>query len=155
MANIDVSVNAKLGNERRFYMTADTSGSIAGKTPTWLAGEQTNNVNRSQDTLEVSDKASGNWKKFIAGMKSMTADVTVYADDSDAQQKKMLDALYEGQNVFCFVGEVTGSDSLTASSGDAFEAIVTAVNDTNDNNAVSTRQISLQATGEVVRIPTA
>ena len=64
MANIDVSVNAKLGNERRFYMTADTSGSIAGKTPTWLAGEQTNNVNRSQDTLEVSDKASGNWKKF-------------------------------------------------------------------------------------------
>lgn len=155
MPNIDVSVNAKLGNERRFYMTADTSGSIAGKTPTWLAGEQTNNVNRSQATLEVSDKASGNWKKFIAGMKSMTADVTVYADDSDAQQKKMLDALYEGQNVFCFVGEVTGSDSLTASSGDAFEAIVTAVNDTNDNNAVSTRQISLQATGEVVRIPTA
>ena len=155
MANIDVSVNAKLGNERRFYMTADTSGSIAGKTPTWLAGEQTNNVNRSQDTLEVSDKASGNWKKFIAGMKSMTADVTVYADDSDVQQKKMLDALYEGQNVFCFVGEVSGSDSLTASSGDAFEAIVTAVNDTNDNNAVSTRQISLQATGEVVRIPTA
>lgn len=155
MANIDVSVNAKLGNERRFYMTADTSGSIAGKTPTWLAGEQTNSVNRSQDTLEVSDKASGNWKKFIAGMKSMTADVTVYADDSDTQQKKMLDALYEGQNVFCFVGEVSGSDSLTASSGDAFEAIVTAVNDTNDNNAVSTRQISLQATGEVVRIPTA
>lgn len=153
--SIDVSVNAKMGNVRRFYLTSDTSGSIAGASPVWLAGEQTNSFNRTQDTLEYSDKASGNWKKFLAGMKSATADVTVYADDNDAQQKKMLDAFQAGQNVFCFVGEVTGSDSLTASSGDAFEAIITAINDTNNQNEVASRQISLQATGAVVRIPIA
>lgn len=152
----EVSVNAKLGNKRRFYLTADTSESIAGKTPVWLAGEQTNSLNRSVETIEISDKSSGDWKKFIAGMKSVTVDVTVYADDSNENQKKVLDALYQGQTIFCFVGEVTGdSDAITVSSGEAFEAIVTAVNDTNDNNAVSTRQISVQATGEVVRIPAA
>ena len=153
--SIDVSVNAKMGNVRRFYLTSDTSGSIAGASPVWLAGEQTNSFNRTQDTLEYSDKASGNWKKFLAGMKSATADVTVYADDNDTQQKKMLDAFQAGQNVFCFVGEVTGSDSLTASSGDAFEAVITAINDTNNQNEVASRQISLQATGAVVRIPIA
>lgn len=151
--SIDVSVNAKMGNVRRFYLTSDTSGSIAGASPVWLAGEQTNSFNRTQDTLEYSDKASGNWKKFLAGMKSATADVTVYADDSDAQQKKMLESFQAGQNVFCFVGEVTGSDSLTASSGDAFEAVITAINDTNNQNEVASRQISLQVTGEIVRIP--
>lgn len=151
--SIDVSVNAKMGNVRRFYLTADTKGSIAGATPVWLAGEQTNSLNRTQDTLEYSDKASGNWKKFLAGMKSATADVTVYADDNDAQQKKMLDAFQAGHSVFCFVGEVTGSDSLTASSGDAFEAVITAINDTNNQNEVASRQISLQVTGEMVRIP--
>ncbi len=153
--SIDVSVNAKMGNVRRFYLTSDTSGNIAGASPVWLAGEQTNSLNRTQDTLEYSDKASGNWKKFLAGMKSATADVTVYADDNDTQQKKMLDAFQAGQNVFCFVGEVTGSDSLTASSGDAFEAVITAINDTNNQNEVASRQISLQATGAVVRIPIA
>lgn len=151
--SIDVSVNAKMGNVRRFYLTSDTSGSIAGASPVWLAGEQTNSFNRTQDTLEYSDKASGNWKKFLAGMKSATADVTVYADDNDAQQKKMLESFQAGQNVFCFVGEVTGSDSLTASSGDAFEAVITAINDTNNQNEVASRQISLQVTGEIVRIP--
>ena len=153
--SIDVSVNAKMGNVRRFYLTSDTSESIAGASPVWLAGEQTNSFNRTQDTLEVSDKASGNWKKFIAGMKSATADVTVYADDNNVQQKKMLESFQAGQNVFCFVGEVTGSDSLTASSGDAFEAVITAINDTNNQNEVASRQMSLQATGAVVRIPIA
>lgn len=151
--DIDVSVAAKLGNERRFYLTSDTKGSIAGTTPVWLAGEQTNSLNRTQDTLEYSDKASGNWKKFLAGMKSATADVTVYADDDDEQQKKMLDSFYAGQNVFCFVGEVTGTDTLTASKGDAFEAVITSVNDTNNQNEVASRQISLQVTGKMVRIP--
>lgn len=153
MAVTGVSVDAKLGNERRFYLTSDTEGSLAGASPVWLAGEQTNTFNRTQDSIEVSDKASGNWKKFISGMRSATADVTVYADDKDEQQKKVIDAFYEGQTVFCFVGEVTGEDrSYTASSGEAFEAIVTAVNDTNNQNEVASRQMSLQATGEVVRI---
>ena len=151
--NIDASVDARLGNDRRFYLTADTKGSIAGTTPVWLAGEQTNSLNRTQDTLEYSDKASGNWKKFLAGMKSATVDVTVFADDSDEQQKEMLDSFYAGQNVFCFVGEVTGTETLTASKGDAFEAVITAINDTNNQNEVASRQISLQVTGEMVRIP--
>lgn len=151
---IEASVNAILGNKKRFYLTADTHGQLAGKTPVWLAGEQTNSVNRSSDTIEVSDKATGEWKKFISGTKSATADVTVYADDEDEQQKKVMDGFYKGQTVFCFVGEVTGEPSaITAAKGDAFEAIVTAVNDTNGNNEVATRQISLQATGALVRIP--
>jgi hypothetical protein len=46
-----------------------------------------------------------------------------------------------------FIGTMGGSPA-TPSSGDAGNAIITSISDTNDYGAVSTRSLSLQITGE-------
>ena len=138
-------MGAILGNKRRCYL-----GTSNGSGYTWLTGEQSNSMNRSGNLIEVSDKSTV-WQKFIAGVRGATASVTVHADDSEAQQQAAIAALVNGTSVFVFIGEV--GDNNTPSKGDAFEALVGAVNDTNDNGAVSTRQIELTATGDVTRYP--
>ena len=136
---------AQLGNVRRAYIAAGSTG-----TPTaWLTGEQTNSFNRTAEAIEVSDKSTI-WAQFISGKRGATAEVTVYVDDTDAQQKAVLNALHEGTNVRVFIGVLS---SKTPSQGDVFTAVVTAVSDTNDNGSVATRSISLTATGAVTHYP--
>ena len=134
---------AELGNKNRVYIGAST-----GSTYTWLAGEQTNSFNRSAESIEVSDKST-EWAQFISGKKSATADVTVIADNADAQQKSLLTAFAAGTPVLVHIGKVNGTN---AGEGDTFSAIITSINDTNDSGAVSTRQISLQSTGVVEHV---
>lgn len=136
---------ATLGNSRRCYIgTSISSGFV------WLTGEQSNSLNRNGNLIEVSDKSTV-WQKFIAGVRGATASVTVHADDADTQQLAAIAALVNGTSVFVFIGEVGNNN--TPSKGDAFEALVGSVNDTNDNGAVATRQIELTATGAIVRYP--
>ena len=82
--------------------------------------------------------------------------MTVFTDDtSSGPQHDMISALHSGDNVFCFIGVLSSSGSSgTPSEGDAFEAIITEIADTNDQGSVATRQISLTATGEVKHYPT-
>lgn len=138
-----------LGNARKFYV-GTSSGNPASISYAWLAGEQSNNVNLTGDPIEVSDKSSA-WKKFIQGIRGGTADVTVLADDEDAQQMALLDSLVAGSSVLCFVGKLNSS---TPSAGIAFEAIINQVGDTNDNGSVSTRAVSLTVTGAPTLYPT-
>jgi len=137
---------AVLGNTRRAYIAPGSSG-----TPTtWLSGEQTNNFNRTAEAIEVSDKSTV-WAQFITGKRGATAEITVYTDDTaNGPQYNAIKALHEGAKVRVFIGVLNGS---TASQGDVFTAIVTAVSDTNDNGSVATRSISLTATGEVTHYP--
>lgn len=138
---------AVLGNSRKAYITLGSSG-----TPTtWLSGEQTNSFNRTAEAIEVSDKST-EWAQFITGKKGATAEITVYTDDTSAgPQYNAIKALHTGATVRVFIGVLNGS---TASEGDVFTAIVTAISDTNDNGAVATRSISLTATGAVTHYPT-
>lgn len=137
---------AQLGNVRKAYVTLGSSG-----TPTtWLAGEQTNNFNRSAEAIEVSDKST-DWQQFITGKKGATAEITVYTDDTTGEpQYNLIKALHTGATVRVFIGTLSGS---TPTAGDAFTAIVTAISDTNDSGAVATRSISLTATGAVTHYP--
>ena len=137
---------AVLGNSRKAYITIGSSG-----TPTtWLSGEQTNSFNRTAEAIEVSDKST-DWAQFIAGKKGATAEITVYTDDTSAgPQYNAIKALHQGSEVRVFIGVLNGS---SASQGDVFTAIVTAISDTNDNGSVATRNISLTATGAVSHYP--
>lgn len=139
----------KLGNKRKFYLGTQSQNSTSYA---WLKGEQTNSFNIAGNAIEVSDKET-DWQKFIAGVKGATADVTVYADDTDTQQKAIIDALMAGNSVFCFIGELANGGS--PSEGWAFEAVINSIGDTNDNNAVATRAMSLTVTGAPVHYPTA
>lgn len=136
-----------LGNARKFYI--GTAGQSA-TTYTWLAGEQNNSVTLNGNAIEVSDKNTV-WQKFISGTRGGTAEVTVYADDEDAQQMAALDALFAGNTILCFVGTLATS---TPSAGIAFEAVINSISDTNDNNAVATRALSLTITGTPTLYPT-
>ena len=140
---------AQLGNERRVYIVTGSSSS----TYTWLAGEQSNSFNRTAEAIETSDKST-DWAQFLSGKKGATAEVTVYTNDSDAQQKAALAALHNGAQVRVFVGTLTSGSSPAPSEGDVFAAVVTAISDTNDNGAVASRSISLTATGAVTHYPT-
>lgn len=136
------------GNDRRFYLSASGAASF-----TWLEGEQNNSLSRSVETLDISDK-DGDWAESVPGRKSATADVTVHLDDTaTSAQHTMLASLHNGQKVFCFIGKLSSGASPAASEGDFFEAVITAINDTNDKDAVASRQISLQVTGAITHYP--
>lgn len=133
---------AQLGNVNKFYIKIST-------TWTWLTGEQNNSFNRTAEAIEVSDKST-DWAQFIAGKKGATAEVTVFADNSNAAQKNVLSAFASGAEVDFFIGELSTN---TPSSGDVGKAIITAISDTNDFGAVSSRSISLTVTGAVTHYP--
>lgn len=136
---------AQLGNTRRVYI-------VTGTTPSYnvMAGEQTNSLNRTAEAIEVSDKTT-DWAQFIAGKKGATAEVTVFLNDLNTdQQHAVLQALTAGSKVKVFIGTLSTG---TPSQGDLFEAIVTAISDTNDVGAVATRSISLTATGAITHYP--
>ena len=133
---------AQLGNVNKFYIKVSSSW-------TWLTGEQNNSFNRTAEAIEVSDKST-DWAQFIAGKKGATAEVTIFADNSNAAQKNVLASFNSGAEVDIFIGTLSGS---IPSSGDAAKAIITAVNDTNDFGAVSTRSISLTVSGAVTHYP--
>ena len=139
---------AVLGNTRRVYIVTGTTT----LTYTWLTGEQTNNLNRTSEALEYSDKSTV-WSQFLAGKRGATAEVTVYVDDTNAQQKAVLNALHTGATVKVFIGTLGTGNSPAPSEGDTFEAIVTAISDTNDNGSVATRTMSLTATGALTHVP--
>lgn len=139
---------ATLGNSRKAYIGASVSGSST--TYTWLTGEQSNTLTINANQVEVSDKST-TWQKFISGVKGATAEVTVFADNTDTQQKAVIAGLFNGQDVAVFIGSLSGN---SPSEGDAFLAVVNSVSDTNDNGSVSTRTISLTANGVVTHYPT-
>ena len=142
--------NVVIGNDRCFYMT---DGKGTGKF-TWIGGEQSNNINRTADLIEVADKKM-TWKEFMAGKRSATASVSCNLDDSaSSAQKAMLKSFSKGQKVFCFAGKVQGTaGSETPAEGTAFEAIITGCSDDNPQDATSTRSFELQVTGEPVEYP--
>ena len=131
---------AVLGNTRKAYV---------GSSHTWLTGEQSNTLTINANQVEVSDKSTV-WQQFISGIKGATAEVTVFADNSDAQQIAVLEALFKGEDVDVFIGSLNNS---TLTEGDAFSAVVNSVSDTNDNGSVSSRTISLTANGAVTHYP--
>ena len=143
-----------LGNTRRVYIVTGTTT----LTYTWLAGEQTNSFNRTAEALEYSDKST-EWAQFLSGKKGATAEVTVYTDDvNTGEQYKAIKALHQGIKVKVFIGTLAtteGQNPTTApSEGDVFEAVITAISDTNDNGSVASRSLSLTATGAITHYPT-
>jgi predicted secreted protein len=137
---------AELGNTRRVYIVTGEGG-----TYTVLKGEQNNSVNRSSESIDISDKDTGAWGSTMPGKKSLTLDVTVYADNTDAQQKAMLNAFYTDQTVKVFVGKL--GEGNTPAEGEMFEAVITSINDTNDAGAVATRSMSLASKGAPTLYP--
>ena len=137
---------AELGNTRRVYIVTGD-----GATYTALKGEQTNSVNRSAESIDISDKDTGAWGSTMAGKKSLTVDVTVYADNTDANQKQLLNAFYLDQTVKVFIGKL-GSGN-TPAEGEAFDAVITSISDTNDAGAVATRAMSLASKGQPTIYP--
>lgn len=137
---------AELGNTRRVYIVTGTGSSY-----TVLKGEQSNSVNRSSESIDISDKSTGAWGSTMPGKKSLTLDVTVYADGTDEQQKAMLNAFYKDQTVKVFVGKM--GDGNTPAEGEMFDAVITSINDTNDAGAVATRAMSLASKGAPTLYP--
>ena len=137
---------AELGNTRRVYIVTGDGASY-----TALKGEQTNSVNRSAESIDISDKDTGAWGSTMAGKKSLTVDVTVYADNTDANQKQLLNAFYLDQTVKVFIGKL-GSGN-TPAEGEAFDAVITSISDINDAGAVATRAMSLASKGQPTIYP--
>jgi predicted secreted protein len=137
---------AELGNTRRVYIITGDGGNY-----TALKGEQSNSVNRSAESIDISDKDTGAWGSTMAGKKSLTVDVTVYADNTE--QKVFLDAFYKDQTVKVFIGKL--GDGNTPVEGEAFDAVITSISDTNDAGAVATRSMSLASKGAPTVYPQA
>lgn len=134
---------AKLGYTKKLYLK------LSGSDYTMLKGESSSSFNLSADMIEVSDKAL-DWKQYIAGYKGGTVDATIYADAANAAQKAVMNAIFNGTEVDCFVGELADS---SPSDGYAFKALVTSVGETYDTGSAISRSVSMQITGEVTPYP--
>ena len=140
---------AKAGRIVKAYIGVKTGNST---TYTWLTGEQSNSFTLTQAQLEVTDKSSA-WQQFIAGIKGATAEITVFADNANAQQKAAIKSIHDGATIPVFIGELGTGTNPTPSDGDVFDALVTSCSDTNEVGGIATRQLSLVASGAVSHFP--
>lgn len=141
---------AKLGNVNKFYVKIGTA-----TTYTWLVGEQSNSVNRTQEAVEISDKST-DWAQFIGGKKGATIEATLFADNSDTGQAEALKSLHNGTYLKFFVGSLVGGTSADAGNpadGEVGEAVVTNISDTNDFGSVASRTMSLTVNGALTHYP--
>lgn len=116
-------------------------------TDKWLSGESSTSVNLTAEAQEITDKSS-EWAQFISGKKGATIEVTLFADDDDDAQAAAIAALIAGDEVDFAIGATT-STTNAPTGGYSGKGIVTAVSDTYDTGSVSSRSISITATGEV------
>ena len=130
-----------LGNDWKMYL--GTSATLSSGNFAVLKGEQNSSLNITSDLIETTAKEA--WKTFMAGTKGATGNVTLFADNSDAKQVELIDSLFEGTEVFCFFG------NLESNVGYSFKALVGSIGETADKGSVLSRDVSLTATGEVVR----
>lgn len=134
------------GNKKKVYLT-DGKGS---GTFTWIAGETSSNLSLQSNMIETSDKSS-KFANYIAGRISGTASVTVNLDDSATDsQRKMLQALYNGQRIFVFHGEIEDNAPVN---GTAYEALVSGLDRDYPDDAIVTATFNLQICGEPVEYP--
>lgn len=139
---------AENGNLKKVYLTDGVgTGSF-----TWVAGETSSNLSFQRNMIETSDKNSIH-ATFIAGRQSGTASVTVNLDDTATDsQRKMVKAFHDGQSIFVFMGEVSGTGS-TPSNGTAYEALISGLDRDYPDDAVVTATFNLQVTGAPVEYP--
>ena len=131
----------KSGNKRRVYLT--TSGSTPTKV--WIAGEQSNSINYTNNALDASDKST-EWDQYISGNKNWTLNATFNLDNSASQQQKaLLQALVSGDAVNVFVGELGSGNAIAE--GMAGNGIVTAISETAERNGILSREVTIQGSG--------
>lgn len=123
----------------KYLLSVKKSGADSSKA---LVGETTSSLNITCDALEVSNKASA-WKQYLPGMKGATINASLYADDEDQGQKIALNSLIAGD----VVGFSFAVGQMIKYSG---EAIITSIGMTFPNGAISTRELTLQVTGQVM-----
>lgn len=131
----------KSGNKRRVYIT--TSGNTPANT--WIAGEQSNSVNYTNNAIDASDKST-EWDQFISGNKSWTASATFNLDNSSTQQQKvLLQSLVNGSEVDIFIGELGSGNGIVE--GMAGKAIISAISETAERNGIITREVTFTGSG--------
>ena len=131
----------KSGNKRRVYLT---TGSGSG-TNTWIAGEQSNSVDFTNNAIDASDKST-EWDQFISGNKSWTVSATFNLDNSSTQQQKvLLQSLISGASVRIFVGELGSGNGVVE--GMAGTGIVSSISETAERNGIVSREVTITGSG--------
>lgn len=131
----------KSGNKRRVYLT---TGSGTG-TNTWIAGEQSNSVEYTNNAIDASDKST-EWDQFISGNKSWTVSATFNLDNASTQQQKvLLQSLVSGASVRIFVGELGSGNGVVE--GIAGSGIVTSISETAERNGIVSREVTITGSG--------
>lgn len=131
----------KSGNKRRVYLT---TGSGSG-TNTWIAGEQSNSVDFTNNAIDASDKST-EWDQFISGNKSWTVSATFNLDNASTQQQKvLLQSLISGASVRIFVGELGSGNGVVE--GIAGSGIVTSISETAERNGIVSREVTITGSG--------
>ena len=130
----------KSGNKRRVYLTTGS-----GNTRTWIAGEQSNSIDYTNNALDASDKST-EWDQFISGNKNWTATATFNLDNAaSSQQKTLLQSLISGAAVSIFIGELGSGNAIA--DGMAGSAIITSISETAERNGIITREITFTGSG--------
>ena len=140
---------AELGNRRKAYICSGADDITDQNDAIWIGCETSSSLSRTQDAVECSDKST-DWAKFLSAKRSGTFEVTAYADNGDDGQVEALKGIHTNDKVHFAIAKSGANDFDDMEYGDC---VVTAISETHDFGAVSTRQVSLQATGPLNRYP--
>lgn len=124
---IDVMVSAKIG-----------------EVYTAVGGQRGATLNRASETIDVSNKVSGDWKKSITGLKEWSVDADGLLMTSDAAYEALETAFMEGTPVDLQIG--IGAD-LTYSG----EAIITDFPIEAPYDDVATYSVSFTGSGALIK----
>lgn len=120
---VDVLVSLKTGTE---YVT--------------LGGQKDATLSASSDTIDVTTKDEGDWRKFLAGLKSWTISCEGLYVDNDTAQTALWNAFLNAQEVDI---KMSKQNSFTASG----KAIITSIEHAAAMDDALTFSVEFQGTG--------
>ena len=142
----DSAIDTLMGDKLMLFVT-DGSSTLP------IAFGTSCNIDLSADTVDTSNKMSGNWKEFLVGQLGYTvSSESLLSLKTGHCSFNTLKRLMKERMPIPFVLAKTAESEGDFPQGDSLvkgEAIITALSMTADNGSICTSSITLQGTGEL------
>ena len=118
---------------------------VENEVSTYVIGQTSGSLSLNDELIDASDKTD-QWARYVSGKKAWSASLGVTLNNTvNAKQREFITSLTKGTKVKVFVGVLSENKQ---SDGVVGEAWVASIEDSFDNNTLSSRSITLTGDGE-------
>lgn len=148
----DSTSDTILGDKLMLFATAPKEGEPAGTEILPVAFGTSCGIEMSADTIETSNKMSGNWKEFLTGQLGWTVSSESLISKTAGHLsfktlKKMMSERTPIDIAICLSEKAADGDVTKGAEWVKGKAVITALSMTAENGALCTSSCSLQGTG--------